>query len=355
MRYVKTYESFKSDMYIKNTKFNYVESLNESLLDDIIDFFKNIWDYLKDKASDVVEFLGDKWNAFKDKVSELANKIVDVIGDKLGEVMRNIENVFAKPAQDLSFEDIKKGLQNLPQVQELTKTNEEFDFHKKSGMDNLADPGISKDDPLIQKILGIFQLIFKVNMFACFAPLAAVFAFNFGFYTGMIPSLIVTFLAIAIFGVIRTLLYRSAENAKSKLKDSKFLAKKEELIEYMTGKDSWWKLGFDMTSKEAGLADITQDGEMDTEMMTFKKGDFVISSGVSYYSNGEIKYVTQVANANGDVLLEPFISKDIEELNSILKPILTKSGPVDNTKIVAPNGSHVVKKILQQQGKTVNW
>ena len=71
MRYVKTYESFKSDLYLKNSNFNNSLNLNESLLDDIINFFKNIWDYLKEKASDVVEFLGDKWNEFKDKVSEL--------------------------------------------------------------------------------------------------------------------------------------------------------------------------------------------------------------------------------------------------------------------------------------------
>ena len=111
MRYVKTYESFRTENLKdlqKNINFNNSLNLNESLLDDIINFFKNIWDYLKEKASDVVEFLGDKWNEFKDKVSGLANKIAEVIGDKLGEVMKNIENVFGKPAQDLSFEDIKE-------------------------------------------------------------------------------------------------------------------------------------------------------------------------------------------------------------------------------------------------------
>ena len=330
MKYIKTYESFKSgDLYLKNSNFNYIESLNENLLDDIINFFKNIWNYLKDKASDVVEFLGDKWNDFTDRLSEFSNKVVEVVGDKLGEVMKNIESVFGKPAHDLSFEDIKSGLKNIPQVQELTKTNEEFEYHPKAGVeiDGSNPLSISKDDPLIQKILGIFQFIFKLNFASCFVPLAAVFAYFFGFWTGVIPSILVTYIAVAIFGVIRTLLYRSAEKAKSKLKDSKFLAKKEELIQYMTGSDTGWKLGFEMTSKEPGLADITQDGEMDTEMMTFKKDNFVISSGVSYYSNGDIKYVTTVRNTNGDVLLEPFISKDIEELNYTLKPVLKKSLP----------------------------
>lgn len=205
MKYIKTYESF---------------NVNETLdmftmpVDPIAgaaDVYGDIWNYLKDKASDIVKTLGNKWNEFKGKVSELADKVVELIGDKLSEVIKNIEYIFKSPIQDLTFEDIKRGLQNMPQVQELTKTNEEFDFHKKSGMENMGDPGISKDDPLIQKVLGVFQFIFKVNMFMCFAPLAAVFAFNFGFYTGMIPSIIVTFLAVAIFGVIRTLLYRASE------------------------------------------------------------------------------------------------------------------------------------------------
>jgi hypothetical protein len=206
-----------------------------------------------------------------------------------------------------------------------------FDYHQKSGMEDMGDPSISKDDPLMQKILGIFQLIFKVNMFACFAPLAFVFAYFFGFYTGVIPSIIVTYIAVSIFGVIRTLLYRSAEDAKSKLKDSKFLAKEQELIEYMTGTDTGWKLGFTMSSGEPGIADITDDGELDTEMMTFKKGDIVIYSGVSFYTSGDIKYVTTVRKMNGDVLLEPFITKDIEELNYILKDVV-KGNEVDDSK-----------------------
>lgn len=337
MRYVKTYESFRTENLEdlqKIINFNNSLNLNESLLDDIIDFFKNIWDYLKEKASDVVEFLGDKWNEFKDKVSELANKIVELIGDKLGEVMKNIESVFGKPAQDLSFEDIKRGLQNMSQVQELTKTNEEFDYHKKSGMEDMADPSISKDDPLMQKILGIFQFIFKVNMFACFAPLAFVFAYFFGFYTGMIPSIIVTYIGVAIFGVIRTLLYRSTEKTKEKIKDSNFLRKKEELIDYLTGTDVDYKLGCQMSKKEPGYADIDQDGEFDTEMMTFKKGDILIFAGVNFYSSGDIKYVTTVRKlSSGETLLEAFITKDIEELNYILKDVVNGNEVDDSKKI----------------------
>lgn len=205
MKYIKTYESFKTNETLD------MFTMPVDPIAGAADVYGDIWNYLKDKASDIVKILGNKWNEFKDKVSELADKVVELIGDKLSEVIKNIEYVFKSPIQDLTFEDIKKGLQNMPQVQELTKTNEEFDFHKKSGMENMADPGISKDDPLIQKVLGVFQFIFKVNMFMCFVPLAAVFAFNFGFYTGMIPSIIVTFLGVAIFGVIRTLLYRSSE------------------------------------------------------------------------------------------------------------------------------------------------
>jgi hypothetical protein len=118
------------------------------------------------------------------------------------------------------------------------------------------------------------------------------------------------------------MLYKSAEKTKEKIKDPAFLRKKEELIDYMTGTDTGWKLGAIMSKREPGFADITQDGELDTEMMTFKKEDILIFSGVSFYSSGEIKYVTTVRNLNGDILLEPFLSKDVEELNySIRKTI----------------------------------
>ena len=87
MRYVKTYESFRIEnledlQKIRN--FNNSLNLNESLLDDIMDFFKNIWDFLAEKASDVVEFLGDKWNEFKNKINEISGIIINLIGDKLG-------------------------------------------------------------------------------------------------------------------------------------------------------------------------------------------------------------------------------------------------------------------------------
>lgn len=214
MKYIKTYESF---------------NVNETLdmltmpVDPIAgaaDVYGDIWNYLKGKVSDIAKTLGNKWNEFVDKASEFISKIVERINYPK-EVIKNIENIFAKPAQDLTFEDIKKGLKNMPEVQELSKSkdgvpfaNEEFDYHKKSGMEYMSDPGIHKDDPLIQKILGIFQSIFKLNMFMCFVPFAAVFAFYFGFYTGIIPSIIVSYIGVVVFGVIRTLLYRASESEK---------------------------------------------------------------------------------------------------------------------------------------------
>jgi hypothetical protein len=311
MKYVKTFESFKSD-FDRQNKFNFnTESLNENLLDDIMDFFRNIWDHITEKAQDFVDFIGDKWNEFTSAVSQLTNKIVEAIGDKLGSVLKNIEKIFKKSASDLSFSDIKTGLENMTEVKSFESTNE---YH------NIGE--FKKEDPLVQKILAIFENIFELNALSMGflgSWLGKVF---FGLAIAFPVHLLVSALAICIFSSIRNMLYKSAEKTKEKIKDPAFLRKKEELIDYMTGTDTGWKLGAIMSKKEPGFADITQDGELDTEMMTFKKEDILIFSGVSFYSSGEIKYVTTVRNLNGDILLEPFLSKDVEELNySIRKTI----------------------------------
>ena len=212
MRYIKTYESFNVNETMD------MMTMPVDPIAGAADVYGDIWNYLKDKVGDIAKTLGNKWNEFVDKASEFIHKIVEVIGERSKEVIKNIENIFAKPIVDLTFEDIKRGLKNMPQVQELTRTNEEFDYHKKSGMEYMSDPGIYKDDPLIQKILGIFQSIFKLNMFMCFVPFAAVFAFYFGFYTGIIPSIIVSYIGVVVFGVIRTLLYRASESEKPAVK-----------------------------------------------------------------------------------------------------------------------------------------
>ena len=321
MKYVKTFESFKNDFNRQN-QFNFnTESLNENLLDDIMGFFRNIWDHITEKAQDFVDFIGDKWNEFKNKINEISESVTNLIGDKLGLVLKNVEKLFGKPANDLTIEDIKNGLKNMPKVQTLSSTNEE----KTAFGLPVTGPGqFSEKDPLVQKVLAILEGVFLVNMVSCFAPLAWILGFfvTGGIVSGMFLSLIISYLAIGIFTTIRNMLYKSAEKTKEKIKDPAFLRKKEELIDYMTGTDTGWKLGAIMSKKEPGFADITQDGELDTEMMTFKKEDILIFSGVSFYSSGEIKYVTTVRNLNGDILLEPFLSKDVEELNySIRKTI----------------------------------
>lgn len=330
MRYVKTYESFRIEnledlQKIRN--FNNSLNLNESLLDDIMDFFKNIWDFLAEKASDVVEFLGDKWNEFKNKINEISGIIINLIGDKLGSVIKNVEKLFGKPANDLTIEDIKNELKNMPKVQTLSSTNEE------------KNPGeFSEKDPLVQKVLAIFEGIFLVNMLTGFAPLAWILGYfvTGGIVSGMFSSLIITYLAIGIFTTIRNMLYKSAEKTKEKIKDPAFLRKKEELIDYLTGTDTGWKLGCQMSVKEPGYADIDGDGEFDTELMTFKKDDILIYAGVNFYSSGDIKYTTTVRNLNGDILLEPFDSKHVEELNYILKDVVNKT-EVDDSKKLPPN------------------
>jgi len=330
MKYVKTFESFRNDFNRQN-QFNFnVESLNENLLDDIINFFRNIWDYISEKAQDFVDFIGDKWNEFKNKINEISESIINLVGDKLGAVIKNVEKLFGKPAHDLTLEDIKRGLKNMPKVQTLSASNEEFT--------DRAIGEFSDKDPLVQKVLAILEGVFLVNTVSCFAPLAwilGLFATG-GIVSGMFLSMITSFLAIGIFTVIRNMLYKSAEKTKEKIKDPAFLRKKEELIDYMTGTDAGWKLGAIMSSKEPRFADITQDGEIDTEMMTFKRGDILIFSGVSFYSSGEINYVTTVRNMNGDILLEPFFSSHVEELNSSIRKTI-ESGiktPVDNDKKV---------------------
>lgn len=214
MKYIKTYESFNVNETLD------MMTMPVDPIAGAADVYGDIWNYLKGKVSDIVKTLGNKWNEFVDKASEFINKIVELIGERSKEVIKNIENIFAKPLVDLTFDDIKRGLKNMPQVQELNRTNEEFDFHPKAGVeiDGQNPLSISKDDPLIQKILGIFQFIFKLNFVSCFAPFAAVFAFYFGFYTGIIPSIIVTYIGVVVFGVIRTLLYRASESEKPAVK-----------------------------------------------------------------------------------------------------------------------------------------
>jgi hypothetical protein len=321
MKYVKTYESFRTEnledlQKIRN--FNNSLNLNESLLDDIMDFFKNIWDHITEKSQDFVDFIGDKWNEFKNKINEISESIINLIGDKLGLVIKNVEKLFGKPANDLTIEDIKNGLKNMPKVQNLSSTNEER-----------AIGEFSEKDPLVQKVLAILEGVFLVNMVSCFAPLAWILAIfvTGGIVSGMFSSVIISYLAIGIFTTIRNMLYKSAEKTKEKIKDSNFLRKKEELIDYLTGTDTGWKLGCEMSKKEPGYADIDQDGEFDTEMMTFKKGDILIFAGVNFYSSGDIKYVTTVRKlSSGETLLEAFITKDIEELNHILKDVVNNDG-----------------------------
>ena len=325
MRYVKTYESFRIEnledlQKIRN--FNNSLNLNESLLDDIMDFFKNIWDFLVEKASDVVEFLGDKWNEFTSAVSQFTNKIVEAIGDKLGSVIKNIEKIFKKPASDLSFSDIKTGLENMPEVKSFESTNEDH-----------AVGEFKKEDPLVQKILAIFEIIFQVNALSMGVLAMWLGKVFLGIFIAWPVHLIVSALAVCIFSSIRAALYKSAEKTKEKIKDPAFLRKKEELIDYLTGTDTGWKLGCQMSVKEPGYADIDGDGEFDTELMTFKKDDILIYAGVNFYSSGDILYNTTVRNLNGDILLEPFDSKHVEELNYILKDVVNKTEVDDSKKI----------------------
>ena len=324
MRYVKTYESFRTEnledlQKIKN--FNNSLNLNESLLDDIMDFFKNIWDFLAEKATDVAEYLGEKWNQFTSAVSQFTNKIVEAIGDKLGSVIKNIEKIFKKPASDLSFSDIKTGLENMPEVKSFESTNEEH---------NVGE--FKKEDTLVQKILAIFENIFQINVLSMGLLGSWLGKVFLGLAIAWPVHLLVSAVAVCIFSSIRAALYKSAEKTKEKIKDSNFLRKKQELIDYLTGTDVDYKLGCQMSKKEPGYADIDGDGEFDTEMMTFKKDDILIFAGVNFYSSGDIKYVTTVRKlSSGETLLEAFITKDIEELNYILKDVV-KGNEVDDSK-----------------------
>lgn len=320
MKYVKTFESFKDDF---QNKFNFnAESLNENLLTDIINFFKNIWDYISEKSKDFFNFIGDKWNEFKNKVGEISKIILNAIGDKLKPFMENIENIFGKSPKDLSLEDIKNGLKNMKEVKTLSSTNEDLD-------QPIGE--FSKSDSMAVKILSILSRVFLVNATACFAPLTYLISLitGLGAIGALASSIIITYIAIIIFMTIRAVLSKSSEKTIEKIKNPRFLTRKQQLIDYITGTGEDMRsdqiikqLGFEMSSKETSFVDNDGDGELDTEMITFKKDDILIFSGICFLSN-EIKYVTTIRK-NNDVLLEPLYTTCVEELNWKLAKILKR-------------------------------
>lgn len=110
-----------------------------------------------DVYGDVKNYLKDKFNAFEEKVEEFVDGIVEELdADK---VLSNIEKYFGKPAQDLSFKDIKLGLE---------KHNEAFadryDAADPYGDEYLGSPLKDVKGGPAQKILHILQTITGVNL-----------------------------------------------------------------------------------------------------------------------------------------------------------------------------------------------
>ena len=113
--------------------------------------------------------------------------------------------------------------------------------------------------------------------------------------------------------------------SENKLKDERFLNKKQELLDYL------YSIGLESNNDKKEV-DINKDGEMDTELFTFNKGNVVMYLGICNFSNGEIQYLCHIkTKPNYDVVLPPTFVGTLEEVQSNIKPYIEQS--YEDTKL----------------------
>lgn len=142
MKYIKTYESFKT---------------NETM-----DMMTMPVDPIKGAAdvySDVAKYLGNKFTEATTKVEEAAQSVVEEIGSKAGQVLDSVEKYFGVNADELTYDMV---------VDKLKATNESFvdryDSTDPYGDESLGSPLSDVKGGPIQKIGSILQNIFGINI-----------------------------------------------------------------------------------------------------------------------------------------------------------------------------------------------
>jgi len=127
-----------------------------------------------------------------------------------------------------------------------------------------------------------------------------------------------------------TLLVSKSGNIKpliseNKLREDGYLQKKQELLDYL------YSVGLetDGSSKES---DVDRDGEMDTEMFNFERGNVVLYLGICNFSNGDLKYLCFIkTKPKYEIVLKPMFVDTLEELQSKILPYIEQS--YEDTKL----------------------
>ena len=113
--------------------------------------------------------------------------------------------------------------------------------------------------------------------------------------------------------------------SENKLKDERYLNKKQQLLDYL------YTIGLE-SDKDTKEVDINNDGEMDTELFTFDKGNVVMYLGICNFSNGDIQYLCHIkTKPNYDIVLQPTFVGSLEELQSNIEPYIEQS--YEDTKL----------------------
>lgn len=113
--------------------------------------------------------------------------------------------------------------------------------------------------------------------------------------------------------------------SENKLKDERYLEKKQQLLDYL------YTIGLE-SNKDVKEADINNDGEMDTELLTLNRGNVVMYLGICNFSNGDIQYLCNIkTKPNYETVLPPTFVSTIEELQSNIEPYIEQS--YEDTKL----------------------
>lgn len=112
---------------------------------------------------------------------------------------------------------------------------------------------------------------------------------------------------------------------ENKLQEKEYLLKKKQLLDFLYS----FGLETDGSSKET---DINNDGEMDTELMTFKTGNVILYLGICNFSDGNIQYICFVkTKPNYEIVLKPTFVGTLDELETEILPYIEKS--YEDTKL----------------------
>jgi hypothetical protein len=147
MRYIKTYESFKTnetmDMF----------TMPVDPIKGAADVYGEIWNSMKDYAKKGVDFLEDMFEKTKDFFVGLA----DMMKIPLENLLEKVEKYFASPAHDLNFKQIVDILMKKNPLKGSITESRESEMEAHMDIENTKDIG--------QKVLSVLKAIFGINAF----------------------------------------------------------------------------------------------------------------------------------------------------------------------------------------------